>query len=39
MIKYVIGRHKIIRKHGQEIAGILLLDFALSDTYFVALTL
>jgi len=37
MIKHVIGRHKVIRKHVQEIAGILLLNFAFSDASFVAL--
>ena len=37
MIKHVIGRHEVIRKHGQEIAGTLLPNFAFSDTSFVTL--
>jgi hypothetical protein len=38
MIKHVIGRHKVTRKQGQGIAGILWLNFAFSDTSFAALT-
>lgn len=37
MTKHVIRNHKVNRKHRQEIAGILSLNVAFSDTYFVAL--
>lgn len=39
MIKHGIGRRKVIRKHGQEIADILLLNFAFSDTSFCSFKL